>query len=133
MKSLLSAAALWCGLGCGLVTTLTACAVVEQAPPVSALHGQWANTTEGNLIGIRLDADNNCELFVERFLQPRTERGCRFELLEGTGRYLVFLKDKHGLCGNDANYEFDFDAEVPQLRFHIGGSTVVMYKDVIDP
>ncbi len=125
MKSLSSTAARLSGLA----LAIAACAAIAQPPPGDPMLGRWVNSTDGHLIGIRLDADQNCELFVERFLQPRTERACRFERLEGTPRFLVFLKDKNGLCGNEANYEFDFEAQAPLLRFYIGGSTVVMYKD----
>lgn len=122
MKNLLA-------IGLGYALALSGCANTGQTSQTGPLRGLWVNNTEGNLIGIRLEAQNNCRLFVERFMQPRTERDCRFEPQDGTEKFLVFLKDKNGLCGNEANYEFTFEEQVPLLRFYIGGSVVVMYKD----
>ena len=101
-------------------------AVAQAATEEQILMGEWRNETEGHLMGIHLDDGENCTLYVERFLQPRTIRDCRYE--KYSSRYMVYLKDAQGECDCEPDFEFTFHEHEPLVRFYVGGSEIVMHR-----
>lgn len=110
----------------GLIVSLLLSAASATSTVNPVMLGEWKNETEGHLMGIHLQEDDNCTLYVERFLQPRSLRDCRYELF--SSRYLVYLKDAQGKCDGEPDFEFTFHEHEPLLRFYVGGNEIVMHK-----
>jgi hypothetical protein len=68
------------------------------------LSGNWENRTQGDLVGLRLNPPETCEIYVERVLQKRSTRTCRYEAFQE--RFQVFLVDANGQCDTAADFEF---------------------------
>jgi len=105
---------------------LSVTATTEEKPVNPLLFGEWKNETEGHLIGIHLEDGEDCTLYVERFLQPRNIRDCRYE--QYSNRYMVYLKDADGKCDSEPDFEFTFHEFEPLLRFYVGGNEIVMHR-----
>lgn len=90
------------------------------------LLGTWENNVAGNKMRLSLQADGLCEISVERVLKPVKKKACKYEPFNN--RYLIFLIKENGLCGDDASFEFSYDAAAPLIEFYIGSQTLLMNK-----
>jgi len=90
------------------------------------LIGTWENLTKGALVGLELKDPENCNLYIERALQKRSDRTCKYEPFED--RFLIFLFNEHGLCNSEADFEFIYEPQAPLLRLLIGGSEIALQK-----
>jgi hypothetical protein len=88
--------------------------------------GTWENLTKGDLVGLELKDEENCNLYIERALAKRSNRTCRYEPFED--RFLLFLFNEHGVCNSEADFEFIYEPEAPLVRLIIGGSEVALQK-----
>ncbi len=89
--------------------------------------GTWINETQGNAVGLELLTGEECNLFTERLLQPRSIRACKYETLED-GSYGIFLVGKDGLCGSEADFDFYYDHQAPLIRLNVGGTELLLHK-----
>ncbi|MCR6653123.1 MAG: hypothetical protein NVV73_17280 [Cellvibrionaceae bacterium] len=88
--------------------------------------GTWENLTNGDLVGLTLTEGEQCTLYLEKVLQKRTIRTCKYEpFLDG---FLIFLFNEHGVCGSEADFEFIYEPQAPLVRLIIGGSEVALRK-----
>lgn len=99
---------------------------LAEMPAERPALGVWLNQTDGNTIGLELVSEQECNLFIEKLLQPRSSRACKYE--SGEGRSLVFLVGKDGTCGSEPDFEFSYDPVGPLMRFYIGASEVLLYQ-----
>lgn len=88
--------------------------------------GIWEYQNNGDLTGIHLKDAENCEIFVERALKPRSTRTCKYEPFED--RFLIFLFNEHGACNSQADFQFIYDAEAPVIRLLAGGGSEVVLR-----
>lgn len=88
--------------------------------------GTWENLTNGDLVGLELKDGEHCNLYIERALQKRSNRACKYEPFED--RFLIFLFNEHGVCNSEADFEFIYEPEAPLLRLIISGSEIVLRK-----
>jgi hypothetical protein len=90
------------------------------------LLGTWENLTQGDLVGLTFTDGEHCNLYLERALQKRTNRACRYEPFED--RFLIFLFNEHGVCGSEADFEFIYEPNLPLVRLIISGSEVALSR-----
>jgi hypothetical protein len=90
------------------------------------LVGAWENITNGDLVGLELKDQEHCNLYIERALQKRTDRACKYEPFED--RFLIFLFNEHGVCNSEADFEFIYEPEAPLVRLIISGSEIALRK-----
>lgn len=92
----------------------------------NSMLGTWENLTNGDLVGLTLAEGEQCTLYLEKVLQKRTIRTCKYEpFLDG---FLIFLFNEHGVCGSEADFEFIYEPQAPLVRLIIGGSEVALRK-----
>lgn len=96
------------------------------SPQENTPLGTWENLTSGDLVGLELKDGEHCNLYIERALQKRTDRMCKYEPFED--RFLIFLFNEHGVCNSEADFEFIYEPEAPLLRLIIGGSEIALQK-----
>jgi len=90
------------------------------------LAGNWENRTQGDLVGLRLNPPETCEIYLERALQQRSTRTCRYEAFQD--RFQIFLVDAHGLCDTTADFEFILEPGLPLIRLQTGGGEVLLQQ-----
>lgn len=100
-------------------------AQVEMATPAPEV-GTWINETNGDVVGVQLVSSEECNLFIERLLQPRSIRACKYERHDSG--YALFLVGKDGLCGSEPDFQFYYDPQGPLIRLDIGGSELLLHK-----
>lgn len=100
--------------------------VAELQAQDDSMIGAWENLTNGDLVGLELQDQEHCNLYIERALKPRTNRACKYEPFED--RFLIFLFNEHGVCNSEADFEFIYQPEAPLLRLMIGGSEIALQK-----
>ena len=88
--------------------------------------GKWENLTKGDLVGLELQDREHCNLYIERALQKRTNRACKYEPFED--RFLIFLFNEHGVCGSEADFEFIYEPQAPLIRLVVSGSEMALQK-----
>jgi hypothetical protein len=106
-----------------LLPTLSRSATLEPL-----LLGAWENRTQGDLVGLQLNTAETCELYLERALQKRSTRACRYEAFED--RYQIYLLDANGQCDTAADFEFIFEPGSPLIRLQTGNGEVLLQKVV---
>ncbi len=92
----------------------------------NAMLGVWENKTNGDVTGVNLLDNENCEIFVERALKPRSTRKCKYEPFED--RHLIFLFNEHGSCNTEADFEMIYEPEAPLIHLLVGSADVVLHK-----
>lgn len=107
----------------GFVIGLCACL---HKPKQDPMLGAWENTTNGDVVGISLYEEGRCEIYIERALQRRTIKACKFEPFEQ--QYVVFLVNEDGLCGTNPDFEFSYDPNLPLIHLFVQGSPIGLYK-----
>jgi hypothetical protein len=103
------------------------------ATPEILLPGTWENRYQGDLVGLQLQVGETCELYLERALQKRSTRACRYVKLQGESldveqRFQIFLKNAEGQCGTEPDFEFIFETASPLIRLQTGNSEVLLQK-----
>ncbi len=91
-------------------------------------RGSWENATNGDIMGLTLIDGKQCSIYVERALQKRSVRACKYEPFED--RYLVFLVNEQGVCGSEADFEFVYEAQAPLIRLLVGQSEIILQQVV---
>src|SRR5688572_32885361 len=113
----------------GLVLLLPAmcrATTLEPLLPEPSPTGTWENRTQGDLIGLNLKPEEACEIYVERALQKRSTRACRYEKF--ADRFQIFLVDANGQCDTAADFEFIFEAEAPLIHLQTGNGEILLQK-----
>lgn len=88
--------------------------------------GTWENRTQGDLIGLLLNPEDACEIYVERALHKRSTRPCRYEKFGD--RFQIFLVDANGHCDTSADFEFIFEPAAPLIHLQTGSEEVLLQK-----
>lgn len=96
------------------------------AQAADSMIGLWENHTNGDITGLALKDQEHCEIYLERALQRRSTRACKYEAFQD--RFLIFMINEHGLCNSEADFEFIFEAAAPLVRLVIGGSEMILQK-----
>lgn len=100
----------------------------SSAKPLPAdLTGRWLNHFQNTTIGLQLNANGQCQLFVDSLTAAKSQKNCRFEYAHDT-TYWVFLYDEGGKCSSSADYEFAFNANTQTVYLNIGSSMPVEMK-----
>lgn len=113
-------------LGIGVVALCLSVTTVAQITTERPALGVWLNETDGNTMGLELTTEQECNVFIEKLLQPRSSRACKYEIAEGRSR--VFLVGEDGTCGSEPDFEFDYDPVGPLVRFYIGANEILLHK-----
>lgn len=109
-----------------LTASLIANAAIAQVEADNNLLGHWENVTRGDLVGLELKDKEHCNLYIERALQQRTNRACKYEPFDD--RFLIFLFNEQGVCNTEADFEFIYEPEAPLVRLLISGSEIALQK-----
>lgn len=91
------------------------------------MYGVWSNNTRGDIVGIEIINQTECQLFIERLLKPRTIRACKYEAFEEV--FLIFLVQENGLCGQEADFEFRYYPETTTIHLYTGHNPILLTKE----
>ena len=95
-------------------------------PEQDPMLGTWENATNGDIVGIDLHGKGLCDIYIERALQQRTVKACKFEPFEQ--QYVVFLVKEDGSCGSNPDFEFSYNPEAPLIHLFVQGSPIALSK-----
>ena len=109
-----------------LLPVVCSATTLEPLLPEPLPIGTWENRTQGDLIGLHLNPGDICEIYVERALQKRSTRSCRYEKFED--RFQIFLVDTNGHCDTAADFDFIFEPAAPLIRLQTGSEEVLLQK-----
>lgn len=106
-----------------LVMGLYGCVHKQKQNP---MLGVWENTTNGDIVGIKLYGEDQCDIYIERAFQPRTVKACKFEPFEQ--QYVVFLVKEDGSCDANPDFEFAYEPSAPLIHLFVQGSPIGLSK-----
>ena len=93
-----------------------------------AIVGQWVNETAGTVVALDLTQGGDCELAISRLLGNNSRALCRYEHDVAGDSYGLYLVRENGLCDDNPDFYFTFQAEAPLISLNVGGSAILLRR-----